>query len=182
MDPKEIQETIYNFYKRLFGKQVDRKVHLDERVWAEVGRLSEGDNSFLTRPFSEEEVGAVISNLKNNSALGPDGFSYMFYKSCWNTIKDDFMKLVGDFHRGCLDLGRLNYGAITLIPKVQDAFNVKQFRPICLLNVSFKIFSNLLMNRLTGVANKLVDKAQTAFIKGRYILDGVVILHETLHE
>lgn len=38
------------------------------------------------------------------------------------------------------------------------------------------------MNRLTGLAEKLVDKCQTAFIKGRYILDGVVMLHETLHE
>lgn len=38
------------------------------------------------------------------------------------------------------------------------------------------------MNRLTGVADKLVDRVQTTFIMGRYILDGVVILHETLHE
>lgn len=38
------------------------------------------------------------------------------------------------------------------------------------------------MNRLSTVADKLVDQVQTAFIKGRYILDGVVCLHETLHE
>lgn len=38
------------------------------------------------------------------------------------------------------------------------------------------------MNRLTIVSDKLVDKGQTTFIRGTYILDGVVILHETLHE
>lgn len=182
VDPKEIQDIIYSFYKKLFGYQPERRVRLADRVWEVSGRLSEGDNVRLTRPFTEEEVGEVISNLKANSATGPDGFSYTFYKSCWGIIKSDFMKLMEDFYEGNLDLGRLNYGAITLIPKVRDAFNVKQFRPIYLLNVSFKIFSNILMNRLTEVADKLEDKSQTAFIKGRYILDGVVVLHETLHE
>jgi len=79
------------------------------------------------------------------------------------------------FSKDQLDMKRLNYGAITLIPKVKDAFNVKQFRPICLLHVSFKIFTNLLMNRLTSLADKLIDRGKTTFVKGRYILDGVVM-------
>lgn len=90
--------------------------------------------------------------------------------------------MVHDFNLGQLDISRLNYGAITLIHKIKDAVSVKQFQPICLLNVSFKIFTNLILNRLAGVINKIVDIEQTAFIKVRYILDGVVILHETLHE
>lgn len=92
------------------------------------------------------------------------------------------MEMVRDFQQGRLDISRLNYGVITLILKIKEAVNVKQFRPICLLNVSFKIFSKLLMDRLTEAADKLIDKGQTAFIKGRYILDGAVIFHETLHE
>lgn len=177
----EIQETIYRFYNNLFGKQPDRKVHLEQGVWAVSGRLSLGDNDLLKIPFSEEEVHKVIRGLKANSAPGPDGFSYAFYKCCWESNKGDFMRMVDDFYWGKLGIQRLNYGVITLIPKVKDAFNVRQFRPICLLNVSFKIFSNLLMNRLSRIDDKIVDKGQTAFIKGRYILDGVVILHETLH-
>jgi hypothetical protein len=39
-----------------------------------------------------------------------------------------------------------------------------------------------LIDRLIGVARKLIDKCQTTFIKGRYILDGGVILHATLRE
>ena len=37
-------------------------------------------------------------------------------------------------------------------------------------------------NRLGSVADKVVSPTQTAFIKGRNILEGVVILHETIHE
>jgi len=92
------------------------------------------------------------------------------------------MKMVNDFYENSLDIGRLNYGAISLFPKTKEALNVKQFRPICLLNVSFKIFTKILMERMTLLMEKLVDKCETTFIKGGYILDGVVILQEALHE
>lgn len=68
------------------------------------------------------------------------------------------MRMVQDFSKNQLDLSRLNYGAITLIPKIKDAINVKQFRPICLLNVSFKIFTNLLLNRLSPFMDKVIDR------------------------
>lgn len=92
------------------------------------------------------------------------------------------LDLINDFYLGCLDIKILNYEVITLIPKTKDANNVKQFRPIYLLNVSFEIFTKLLMDRLTPMAHKIVSNNQIAFIKGRYILDCATILHETLHE
>jgi hypothetical protein len=55
-------------------------------------------------------------------------------------------------------------------------------RSICLLNVSFKIFTKVLTNRLLGVAKKLIGPTQTTFIPCRNIMEGIVILHETIHE
>jgi hypothetical protein len=51
-----------------------------------------------------------------------------------------------------------------------------------MLNVSFKIFTKVLANRLTAVAGRITKPSQSAFLPGRYILDGVVVLHETIHE
>lgn len=84
--------------------------------------------------------------------------------------------------RGDLDLSRLNYGVIILIPKVTDANTLKHFRPICLLNVCFKLITKILTRRLTKVAYKVIDHCQTAFVLGRNIFDGMVILHEVLQE
>jgi hypothetical protein len=81
-----------------------------------------------------------------------------------------------------LDIQRLNYGVITLVPKLKEANNIKHFRPICLLNVDFKCFTKVLTNRLIPVAKKIISKNQTYFIKGRNILEGVVVLHEVLYE
>jgi hypothetical protein len=69
-----------------------------------------------------------------------------------------------------------------LLPKKKDARVIQQYRPICLLNVSFKIFTKVATNRLTTIAQKLIRLTQTTFLPGRNIMEGVVILHETLHE
>lgn len=90
--------------------------------------------------------------------------------------------MINDFHQGELDIKRLNYGVITLIPKIKGASNIKQYRPICFLNVSFKFFTKLLMDRLTTYVGGLINQCQTTFIKGRYIVDGAVMLHEIMHE
>jgi len=50
------------------------------------------------------------------------------------------------------------------------------------LNVSFKIFTKVGTNRLNKIAQTVVSPTQTAFMPGRNIMEGVVILHETIHE
>jgi Reverse transcriptase (RNA-dependent DNA polymerase) len=59
---------------------------------------------------------------------------------------------------------------------------VTEFRPIALLNCSYKIFSKVLANRLQLVLNEIIGESLSAFLKGRYILDCVVTAHEVLHQ
>jgi hypothetical protein len=94
----------------------------------------------------------------------------------------DLLELFGFLHARQLELFRLNFGEIILLPKVNEAERIQQYRPICLLNVSFKIFTKTTTIRLNTVADHVVQPSQTAFMQGRNILDGVVILHEMVHE
>lgn len=87
-----------------------------------------------------------------------------------------------DLHKGLLDIRRLSYGVITLVPKVKEANVIKQYRPICLLNVDYKWFTKTLTNRFSPIAKKIIGENQTGFIKGRNILEGVVVIHEVIHE
>ena len=118
--------------------------------------------------------------MEHNKAPGPDGFPVEFYQVFWNLIKDDLMALFTDFYKEELNLYSLNFGIITLIPKIQKATKIQQYRPICVLNVSFKIFTKVGTNRLNKVAQTVVSPTQTAFTPGRNIMEGVVILHETI--
>jgi hypothetical protein len=90
--------------------------------------------------------------------------------------------LFGSLHAGELKLFCLNFGKIILRPEVNEAERVQQYRPICLLNVSFKIIMKVATIRLNTVADNVVQPTQTAFMQGQNILDGVAILHEVVHE
>jgi hypothetical protein len=105
----------------------------------------------------------------------------MFYQKFWGVIKKDILEMFEDYYRGELDLYRLNFSLITVIPKERYARTLNKFRPISLLNCSYKIFTKFLTNRVAGVIDRLITSNQTAFIKGRYILESVVTAHEILH-
>jgi hypothetical protein len=100
------------------------------------------------------------------------------YHACWEIIKGDIMDMFLEFSSHSLDIARLNYGVITLIPKLKDASKIQQYRPICLLNVSYKIFTKALMLRFEDCMSRIINPCRSAFIKGRTIVDGVMTLHE----
>ena len=108
------------------------------------------------------------------------GFPAEFYQHYWDVIKSDLLKRLGCLHDGHLDLFRLNFRDIILLPKIINAERIQQCRPIYLLNVSFKIFTKSAILRLNLVADPVVRPTQTTFMRGRNILDGVAILHETV--
>jgi hypothetical protein len=112
-------------------------------------------------------VEEAVMQMKKNKAPGPDGFPAEFYQVFWDTIKDDMMAMFYQLQSGDLPLFRLNFGIITLLPKKEDASRIEQYRPICLLNVSFKIFTKVGANCITGMAQKIIKPTQTAFIPGR---------------
>jgi hypothetical protein len=124
----------------------------------------------------------AIFQMKHNKAPGPDGFPTEFYQIFRETIKGDLMVLFKDFHENKLPLYSLNFGIITLLPKLKEATHIKYFCFICLLNVSFKIFTKVVVNRITGIAEKMVSQSQTAFIPDRNIMERVIMLHETIHK
>jgi hypothetical protein len=90
--------------------------------------------------------------------------------------------LFQDFHKNSLLVYRLNFGVITLIPNKDNIIKIKDYRPICLLNVSFKIITRVLTNRIGLVADRIVSPSQTTFMHGRNILEGVIILHESIQK
>ena len=104
--------------------------------------------------------------------------SFQFYQSFWDIIKDDIFRIFTAFYDNNLDVSKFNLASICLIPKKEDALTVRNFRPISLINCSFKLITKLLADRLALVMDSLIDFSQTAYIKDRLILDNVVCAHK----
>jgi hypothetical protein len=127
-------------------------MELNEHYVQDIPQVSELENEYLTDIFSESKVRAAVFQMEHNKAPGLDGFPPEFYQVFWDLVKDDLMALFIEFHEETLPLNSLNFGNIILILEKKDAKVNQQYRPICLLNVSFKIFSKAATNRLSTVA------------------------------
>jgi hypothetical protein len=69
-----------------------------------------------------------------------------------------------DFYKGNLNLSRINYGIIFLIPKLKEVTNIKQYKPICLLNVFCKLFTKILVIRLMRLLLRIIQHSLEADI------------------
>ena len=147
-----LKQHITNYYKSLFGSPENSFIELDEHYVHDIPQVSELENEHLTDAFSESEVRTAVFQMEHNKAPGPDGFPPEFYQVFWDLLKDDLMAMFMEFHEGTLPLNSLNFGTIILLPKKKDAKVIQQYRPICLLNVSFKIFTKVATNRLSTIA------------------------------
>lgn len=86
-----------------------------------------------------------------------------------------------NFFRSGRILNKLNNTFISLVPKVQEATRLKDFHPISLCNTIYKIFSNVLVNRLKPFGDSLIISTQKGFVLGRQVLDATISTHEIIH-
>ena len=71
-------------------------------------------------------------------------------------------------------------GAIILLPKLGPHEDLGNWRPITLLNATYKIVAKALQLCLKPLMGELISPDQTAFVPHRFILDNVFVAHETL--
>ena len=80
-------------------------------------KITEEDSVFFKQKITLEELKDVVFGMTTNKAAGPNGFNVEFYQKHWDLVKDELFGPLADFQQGRLDVGRLNYGLVTLVPK-----------------------------------------------------------------
>ncbi|KAJ9542202.1 LOW QUALITY PROTEIN: hypothetical protein OSB04_028708 [Centaurea solstitialis] len=138
-------------------------------------KISDSQRRWLETPFSEQVVKEVVWNCGYNKAPGSDGFTLEFVRKFWIVVGKDFFEAVKFFEINRQINPGSNSSFITLIPKVSDPLTLDDYRPINLIGCINKIISKVLAERLKCVLSSVISNTQTAFIKGRSILDGLLM-------
>lgn len=70
---------------------------------------------------------------------------------------------------------------IALIPKIEEPNSPKDYRPITIGNVMYRLLMKIITTRLQKHMGIIISNSQTAFLKGRCISDNVILVREILH-
>jgi hypothetical protein len=143
--------------------------------------LSVSSSASLERDITLEELKQSVWDCDGSKDPGPDGFNFKFYRFAWNFIADDLLDLAKNFFKtGRLPKG-VNHAYIHLILKTASLVGFKDFRPISLIHVIYKIMAKVLSSHLKAVMHDLISENQTAFLTGRQIIDGFLVANEAVH-
>ncbi|WJX67429.1 hypothetical protein P8452_51895 [Trifolium repens] len=143
-------------------------------------QLSNDKVENLTAIFTLEEITEVVMSCDGTKSPGPDGFNFAFVKEFWDLLKFDVQIMFDQFYGNeCLPKSLCSY-FLTLIPKVSSPQTLGDFRPISLIGCLYKLVAKVLAARLAKVIGELIPHTQSAFIKGRQLVDGVVVVNEVI--
>ena len=143
---KQIGEVLVVYFKQIFT--FTSPSSFEQILQGIDTKVSPLMNAELTREYTAHEVERALKQIKPLTEPGLDGMFPIFFKSCWNFIDKDVI----DASLTILNLGSmpnsLNHTFISLITKTKLPEKAKDFCPISLCNVLYKIVSKTIANHL----------------------------------
>ncbi|XP_072061976.1 uncharacterized protein [Arachis hypogaea] len=168
-----------SFFQKLFSTRED--IDLDAMGPFPCPSLSTEACQKLVEPVTSEEVKRAVMTMSSFKAPGPDGFQAIFYKEFWDSLSNDVCGLVKRAFEGEPLNAAIFDTLIVLIPKVEVPSSLREFRPISLCNVIYKIVTKVLVNRFRPFLSEIIGPLQGGFIPGRGTTENIIIAQEIMH-
>lgn len=145
-------------------------------------RCSASDAAGLVQPIHAKEIKEIIFSMPLNKASGPDGYTVEFFKTAWPVVGKDLVTAVQSFFLyGFMPKG-INGTILSLVPKVTNPESMKDYRPIACCNLIYKVISKILAQRLKHILPEAIELSQSAFVKGRLLLENVLSATELVKD
>ena len=186
-NPAQVNKEIEDFYRKMYTTKINANMdnHTLEQKFKDfiedlnIPQLNDEEKSFLDKDLTINELKEALDSFADNKSPGVDGFTKEFYQTFFDLLCKDLLNSYNEaFCKGSLSVPQKGG---TLIPKGDENLTeLKNWRPISLLNIDHKILSKALARRMENVLPKLVHSDQTGFVNGRYIGQNVRLLNDIM--
>jgi hypothetical protein len=178
----ELEETCRQYYSKLYDQPANSSNEAERlQVLNSIPvRFTESMNATLGHPITSQELLAAVRKMAKDRSLGPDGINIFFYTKFWDVIGQEFTEMINKAVANRSLPPGMTKGLISLIFKSGEPDDLGNYRPIILLNTSYKISTKTLQLRLQSMLSEIIDLDQTVFIPMRFILDNILVTHETI--
>ena len=182
---KDVLNECHRFYKKLYRQpaQLFNRNQVRAEILAAIpsNLLTAVDKELLGKPLTQGELYLALQEMKIDKSPGLDSLTVEFYRKFWPWIKTLVYNSVQyAFRTHSLSISQRR-GIIKLIPKKnKDPSEVKNWRPITLLNVDYKLITKSLASRVANILPRLIHKDQKGFVKNRYIGNNVLDVYSLI--
>ena len=173
------RRLLNNYYENLYKLEVKDPSEYKNFENQLERKVTKEENEMLTMSISEVEVRAAIKELPKGKSPGMDGLPSEFYQHFTHILTPILTKVFNDSIKDQLTDSQRT-GAVSLVAKGGERTELKNWRPIALLCVDYKILAKVMTNRFKKVLNRIIEPAQVGALPGRNITANLVTIRNIL--
>ena len=179
-DPFVIVGVWRNYYRDLFTATQCDPVAQDELLAKLTRRLDSNEQASCEGCLTVDECFQALMGMSRSKTPGSDGFPMEFYVTFWEALGADLVRVLNlAFETGQLSTSQRR-GLIIVLYKKDNPLETKNWRPISLLNVDYKIATRAISGRLLGVLGSVIGPDQTCGVPGRTISENLSLIRDLL--
>lgn len=176
----DMLEVATSFYQDLYQEKQINTSSWNE-LFADLPKLSEQDRELLDQEISTTECFNALRAIPDQRSPGEDGITADVWLLIFPIIGSHYVQMIntaktkGQFHPEFLR------ALLTLLKKKPKSDGLmKDFRPISLMNIDYKILSKVLSTRLRKVIGNIIHRDQSCSIPGRTIQDNIILIRSII--
>ncbi|CAJ0966526.1 unnamed protein product [Ranitomeya imitator] len=178
---EDVMRVISDFYSDLYSHKTTNPDAADKFLSGITNHLDPAGAATMDKPLTVGELLAAAKSFRTGRTPGSDGLPAELYVTLGDLICRDLLELYEEMVVEGRMPPSLREGMVMILYKRKgERCDLKNWRPITLLNVDYKILAKTMATRLKTVIGRIIHPDQTCGVPGRRIADSLALVRDTV--